>query len=84
MTSVSSASLQIGRCCERQKARVHWVQEADAARSWSCGDAGCSGLPKDESPCGPSCIKVLFLKQVHLQNVGAAAVKTYKSAWLIG
>ena len=29
-TSLSSASLQMGRFWPRQKARVHWVHEAEA------------------------------------------------------
>lgn len=49
---LSLMSLQMGRFCDRQKAWVHWAQEAWAL-SW---------------------IRVLFLKQVHLQNRGAAVL----------
>ena len=94
----------MGRFCERQKARVHCVQEVEAARFW-IGEASVSSLEEEKglrrarrsedllrSACedpppedggvaasrdglsdllGPSWIRVLFLKQVHLQNVGA-------------
>lgn len=85
-TSLSNASLQMGRLYSRQKARVHWVQEAEAARlerdGWWVvngfrerrkfeGLVDESGLPADES-LGPRRTMVLLLKQVHLQNVGAA------------
>lgn len=86
----------MGRCCERQKARVHCVQDAEAARfsrsAWLLGvgeeggsvevEGGEAGLAFSKEfgfePCGPSWMSVLFLKQVHLQNVGAA-----REGWLV-
>ena len=78
--SFSSASLQMGRFRDRQKARVHWVQEEEAARSRSerreCWAAAASFMVvvpgEEEVVWGPSWIRVLFLKQVHLQKVGTA------------
>ena len=103
----------MGRFCERQKARLHCVQDEEAdlassglfsARNLCCfslsrvsslsalgaGEVGAASLDElgvggwslggwtwggEESPplAGPRRMMVLFLKQVHLQNVGAAA-----------
>lgn len=72
-TSFSSASLQMGRLYLRQKARLHWVQEEEEARGERKpgGGLGEGGL----SWRGPRGMMVLFVKQVHLQKVGAAGQK---------
>lgn len=71
-TSFSSASLQIGRRCERQKALLHVAQLAGAAR----GSRRRAGLLREDG--GETCVErgmiVLFVKQVHLQNRGGAEV----------
>lgn len=80
-TSSSLALLQKSMPRLRQKAFVHCEQEEEAARllrskeeeeevSRLEGGALPGGSP---SACwGPRATMVLFLKQVHLQNVGAA------------
>lgn len=125
VTSLSAAPLQIGRDCERQKLRLHWLQDGDEelpfarrasrclllpsswpstspspaptsrASSWSLssvslssslGSSGCGlVVPSDGGWCceggldeppvedlGLISMIVLLVKQVHLQNVGAA------------
>lgn len=119
MTSLSAAPLQIGSDCERQKLRLHWLQEGDeelpfarrASRvgvvvpstspppsrvscslssaslsSSSTGSGSGSAVPSDGGWCceggldgeppvedlGLISMIVLLVKQVHLQNVGAA------------
>jgi hypothetical protein len=83
-TSFSSAPLQNGMPCARQKARWHLLQDdppLPAARDsrrllrgWSAGDDPC-----DEGVLfGPSWIMVLLLKQVHLQKDGGAEMRVSK------
>lgn len=87
-TSSSLASLQKSMPWLRQKALVHSEHDLDLDRG-ECGRdraasrggwAAGSGLKtrdrrEEELSCsGPSGMMVLFLKQVHLQNVGAAGV----------
>lgn len=75
LTSLSSASRQIGRLyfC-RQKSRLHWSQEAEAARFsfWYAGEGERWRRDGWLSEAGPSSMMVEFVKQVHLQNVGIA------------
>lgn len=68
-TSFSSASLQMGRRCARQKALLQVAQPTGAAR--------CLRLEEDDDgglECEESGMMVLFVKQVHLQNEGGAAI----------
>ena len=64
-TSFSSASLQIGRRCSRQNARLHNEHPADAARTSSRG--GDFALVSEERG-----MIVLLVKHVHLQKDGGA------------
>lgn len=75
IVSLSSASLQIGRLWDRQNARVHWLHEADAERAANISASGRRSILRggdEDDDSGPSLMRVLFLKQVHLQKVGAA------------
>lgn len=85
-TFSSVASRQKSIPLERQKAFVHCEQDEEAARLaswWRSGDGRSRGEDSDwSSECwGPRATIVLFLKQVHLQNVGAAVEDV--SSWSI-
>lgn len=113
VTSLSAAPLQIGSDCDRQKLRLHWLQDDEeelpfARRASRCGLVSSSSAPLSRESCWSSsapsasstgsvvpsdggwCCEggldgeppledlglismiVLLVKQVHLQNVGAA------------
>lgn len=139
-TSLSAAPLQMGSDCERQKLRLHWLQDPDEEPAWArraprfCGrvlmpmvsssaaaiissrsevkvraswsssswlsSSGSVGLVLVSPPDGGWCCDggleepgvedfgfismiVLFVKQVHLQNVGAAVnIRAGSVQWL--
>ena len=69
-TSLSSASRQMGRLYFlRQKSRLHWSHEAEAAR-FSRGLRSARRREGWLSEAGPSSMMVELVKQVHLQKVG--------------
>lgn len=82
VTSPSLASSQKSMPCARQNALVHTEHDLDLDRG-SGGREARSALNKmarrsceedTNSVSGPRGMMVLFLKQVHLQNVGAAGM----------
>lgn len=69
-TSFSSAFLQIGSRCERQKARLHIVHVAAGARISRRGGLFGGGELEERR------MMVLLVKHVHLQNDGGDAATT--------
>ena len=67
-TSFSSAFLQIGSRCERQKARLHIAHVAAGARISSRGGVAGGGELEERG------MMVLLVKHVHLQNEGGAVL----------
>jgi hypothetical protein len=72
VTSSSLASRQKSMPLLRQKALVHCEHEEDAARRSGCWKRERRVRAGLSACCGPRGMMVLFLKHVHLQNVGAA------------
>jgi len=79
--SFSSAFLQIGRFCAMQKARLHWLQAAEAGARCCREEEGGMRVERAKRfgevggvALGVSSIMVLLVKQVHLQKEDGAGM----------